>query len=89
MFLGYVAGCGFWPTNIDSLDAAEPDELVFVSGPSPRGVPHQVLYRNGELWHDPHPSRAGLLSVNENDLFVLRPSPPHDHDPTPQRGESS
>lgn len=43
---------------------------VIASGPSPReGVSHSVLYRNGELVHDPHPSRAGLLEVR--DVIVL------------------
>lgn len=33
-----------------------------ISGPSPRGngVYHAVVGRNGEVVHDPHPSRAGL-----------------------------
>ena len=33
-----------------------------ISGPSPRGngVMHAVVGRNGEIVHDPHPSKAGL-----------------------------
>jgi hypothetical protein len=33
-----------------------------ISGPSPRGngLYHAVVGRNGEIVHDPHPSRAGL-----------------------------
>lgn len=41
--------------------------LVIATGPSPRGrVNHAVIYdRNTEtVLHDPHPSRAGLLSIN-------------------------
>lgn len=42
-----------------------PDQHLFVSGPSPRGVGddglwHVVIYRSGEMVHDPHPSREGL-----------------------------
>ena len=82
MFVGYAAGLGLMPEVVDSPGAAEPGELVFVSGPSPRGVPHQVLYRNGRLWHDPHPSRAGILHVATDDvMYVLRPYS-HDHSPT-------
>lgn len=29
-------------------------------GMSPRGVVHAVIYLNGELAHDPHPSRSGI-----------------------------
>lgn len=82
MFLGYCAGAGVWPEDLDSVDEAAAGEIVFVAGMSPRGVRHQVLYRDGELWHDPHPSRAGLTDTDE--CFVLRDSPPHDHDPTPR-----
>ena len=83
MFLGYCMGIGVWPEIVDSLGDAAADEVVFVAGESPRGVMHQVLYRNGALWHDPHPSRDGLLSITE--CFVLRPMPAsgNDHDPTP------
>ncbi|MGY4288911.1 hypothetical protein ACVWXO_008131 [Bradyrhizobium sp. LM2.7] len=39
-------------------------------GPSPRGVSHAVVYRYGALAHDPHPSRAGLLSVETTALVI-------------------
>lgn len=39
-------------------------------GPSPRGVSHAVVYRDGKLAHDPHPSRAGLLSVDTTVLVM-------------------
>lgn len=82
MFVGYLFGRGFHVVEVPSIDSAEA-ELVFAHGMSPRGVMHQVLYLDGELWHDPHPSRAGVLSV-EPHPFVIRPLPAggHDHDPT-------
>ena len=39
-------------------------------GKSPRGMSHAVVYFNGALVHDPHPSRAGILRVEEINLFV-------------------
>lgn len=39
-------------------------------GPSPRGVSHAVVYRYGALAHDPHPSRAGILSVETTVLII-------------------
>lgn len=42
-----------------------PGEHLMVSGPSPRGqgIHHVVVYRDGQMVHDPHPDRTGLLSV--------------------------
>lgn len=39
-------------------------------GPAPRGCDHAVVYRSGKLAHDPHPSRAGLISVSTSVLIV-------------------
>jgi hypothetical protein len=79
--IGYMAGHGLWAYDI-GLSDAEPGEVVFVMGMSPRGVCHQVLYRDGALWHDPHPSRGGILDVRE----VIRWRPVrHDHAPTDTR----
>lgn len=43
-----------------------PGEYLMVSGPSPRGknIFHAVIYRDGELAHDPHPDGTGVLSVS-------------------------
>lgn len=38
--------------------------LHLASGPSSRGCSHMVIMRDGSMVHDPHPSRAGILSVN-------------------------
>ncbi len=79
MLVGYMAGHGYWPEELASLEDAKPGEVVFVAGPSPRGVFHQVLYRDGALFHDPHPSRAGVTEVKE--ILVWRPVR-HDHEPS-------
>ncbi len=82
MTLGFMFAKGYWPKRIDSFDDAEPGEFVFVGGPSPRGVGHQTIYRDGALWHDPHPSRAGLVSIDMTDLIVWRRIGSYDHTPT-------
>ena len=40
------------------------------SGPAERGVSHMVVYRNGSLAHDPHPSRTGLTEVKWSRMLV-------------------
>lgn len=59
------------------LDAPEimPPGWTIVSGHSPRYPDdprrlHAVVYHDGELWHDPHPSRDGLLGVSDVIVFV-------------------
>jgi hypothetical protein len=44
-------------------------------GPSPRGIRHGVIYKDGELWHDPHDSRTGITEVQ--DIDILFPLAPH------------
>ncbi len=40
------------------------DKLYFASGQSPRGVCHICIFRNGQLVHDPHPTREGILTYD-------------------------
>ncbi len=54
--------------------------LYMASGPSVRGVPHMVVMKDGHIYHDPHPSRAGLLSIAC--LYVLLPVDPAELQPT-------
>jgi hypothetical protein len=44
---------------------AIPRGYAIACGTSPRELYHAVVVKDGELWHDPHPSRAGLLHVQE------------------------
>lgn len=39
------------------------DVFYIAAGPSPRGVIHAVIYQNGKMVHDPHPSRDGILEI--------------------------
>lgn len=84
MMLGFLAGRGLWVVELDKVTDAERGEPVLVAGMSPRGVVHQVVYRDGALWHDPHPSRDGVLDVRE--VLAVRPLPGFDHMPTPTEG---
>lgn len=44
------------------------------SGISPRGHNHAVIYKDGGLWHDPHPERGGIAKVELVDiLYPLNP----------------
>ncbi len=48
---------------------------VIASGMTKRGFLHSVIYKDGELWHDPHPDHSGIDAVLEVDLiFPLNPS---------------
>lgn len=43
------------------VGAEIPRGFALGSGLSPRGYSHAVIVKDGEVWHDPHPSRAGVL----------------------------
>ena len=50
--------------NIEDFETVnDSPEYMLTIGPSQRGVSHAVIYKDGEMVHDPHPSNAGLLSV--------------------------
>lgn len=44
-----------------SARPTDPSEIYLVCGRSHRGFFHCVLYRDGELYHDPHPDRTGIV----------------------------
>jgi hypothetical protein len=72
--LGYVS----FPECRDALDAFGVRGLVHeVSGQSERGVCHACVALDGAITHDPHPSKAGLLKIEDYGVFVvLDPSKP-------------
>jgi hypothetical protein len=39
-------------------------EFYIANGPGARGVYHSVIFRSGELAHDPHPSKSGVLAID-------------------------
>lgn len=63
-WLQYLVDWGRWRGY---LVVARPPATVAAGiayGPSPRGVQHAVVWLDGAIAWDPHPSRDGLLSVN-------------------------
>jgi len=51
-----------------------PETLYLASGMSNRGVMHMVVYRDGDLYWDPHPSRSGIDKVEHT--YTLIPLDP-------------
>lgn len=74
----WLAPRGFVPIAFEPSDACGTDDLfdhvgdafAIVGGRAARGHLHACVYRGGRLVHDPHPSRAGLLSVKDVIVFV-------------------
>lgn len=52
-----------------------PDGYYILTGWSPRGRPHVVVGLGKSIAHDPHPSRAGLVSIDGCILLVPRCRP--------------
>lgn len=51
--------------NYEELLMELTGKFYFVSGPSPRGVSHVTIWQNGLMVHDPHPSRDGILELEQ------------------------
>lgn len=47
-----------------------PSGYAMAYGPGPRGVDHAVIVYDGQLWHDPHESRAGLVEVTAYETLI-------------------
>lgn len=72
-FLACLEGHGYAAMHMGG--GYQPDFMYLASGPSPRGgCSHMVIMREGRLVHDPHPSNAGLLSVDY--VWILSPIDP-------------
>jgi len=54
----FLAARGFDWGSLDS----HTDGYYVVVGKSCRGVNHCCIYKDGELWHDPHPDQSGLVT---------------------------
>ncbi len=50
--------------KIDEYIKDNPDTPYLAGGMSSRGVSHVVVYMNGKLLHDPHPSNEGLVKID-------------------------
>lgn len=59
--------------KVDLIVPNEASGYWIAGGLSPRGndIRHSVVYRDFDLAHDPHPSRAGLTGNVEDGIVVL------------------
>lgn len=57
--------------EIYSPDFFRPPRGVYylIWGTSPRGLPHSVIGRNGQIAHDPHPEGGGVNPITELVVF--------------------
>lgn len=78
-------GLGFLSIQISAENFARCcwNGLFIVAGKSRRGHSHAVLYRDGKLWHDPHPEGGGIQSIEAVDVFFNLRTP----QPTPAAEE--
>lgn len=67
-FHSFIRARGFYVLALEP--GCRPPGYYLAYGRSPRGVRHAVVYRDGELVWDPHPSRAGLVEVDEINLLI-------------------
>lgn len=62
---------GMMPIFVTPKDQHKAVGFTVGTGPGPRGFRHAVVCYDREIVHDPHPSRAGLTSIDEWLTFVL------------------
>ena len=64
----------FYNWNQQYVGVGDVYHLIF--GKSERGTYHSVVGKNGEVFHDPHPSKAGLLPPSDDNewqtVFLIR-----------------
>lgn len=69
----WLASIGYWHITINAQGEAfkryYSKGFVMAAGFTDRGFLHSVIYKDGELWHDPHPSHQGIKEVLEVDLI--------------------
>lgn len=62
VFDKWISSIGYNYTQIQENEWEE-NELYLANGMTERGTMHSVIYKNGNLFHDPHPSNSGLTEV--------------------------
>lgn len=71
----FIASRGYELNDISDIDnwlLENPDMPYLAYGFSSRGVGHVVIYKNGKLFHDPHPSNEGLTSLDAPEQFPFK-----------------
>jgi hypothetical protein len=67
----WLATRGYYPIVCTLPTDWRPAGLYILAGKSPRGdFLHAVIARGDEIIHDPHPSRAGVLSRADATILV-------------------
>ena len=61
--------------NEDPFLAHGWEDYYFATGPSARGCLHYVIYKDGKLFHDPHPSKLGLEEIHSYTILVPKDLP--------------
>lgn len=51
-------------------DAIVPRGWSIANGPAERGVDHSCVALDGIIIHDPHPSRTGLISIEDYEILL-------------------
>ena len=78
-FAAWLKPHGLYPLNFRCPPdgAWRPQGAYVLSAGSPRGdFAHSVVAHDGEVFHDPHPSRAGLVRLEEQEVTILVPFRP-------------
>lgn len=57
--------------DVDKFLKENPDRPYIASGISPRNVGHVVVFKNGKMELDPHPSNSGLTKI-ENFTYLRK-----------------
>jgi len=62
-FQAFIDSLGCEYIGTASLNGHFPtiDGCYLVEGLSPRGISHVVVYKDGQMVHDPHPDNTGLI----------------------------
>jgi len=67
--------------DVEMQDGHDPTDFfkdcwIIAGGPSPRGTEewhrHAVVWRNGKIVHDPHPSNNGLEKIDLYGIFIIK-----------------
>ena len=84
----FVRQFGLSYIDVAMNEGHEPEDFfrdcwVIASGPSPRGTEewhrHAVVWRNGKIIHDPHPSQAGIENIEMYGIFIELAPEKHNH----------
>ena len=65
---------GFQPLYLPEKELV-PSGYAIAGGPGPRGLLHAVVTLNGDVVHDPHPDRLGLLEFEDYITFIRLVAP--------------